>query len=250
MVTAELRFAPIDEPDLEAIESLLAAWYKNGQVLEWQTAKAQDSVRVLALLPKPEAVAAKHNNVYASTALQALVERSVVPIVEIVGTEPDSFRPCCCDRRSSLVMFTTYLSKGSPVRCGDCFGPVPLYELPPTHDHEHLNILQWSADYRACDTLQMHCTTGERFGERQLGAHDSSLSRNGRGIAAALSALTDIPVYYCLFRARGSTVARERRRLCPSCGGTWLLNAKWHDLFDFRCDSCRLLSNIAYSLVR
>jgi predicted nucleic acid-binding Zn ribbon protein len=250
MVIADIRFAAPHETDLEAVEELLSAWYKNGQVLEWFTATTQEHVRVLVLLPKPEAVAPQNNNAYAARHVADFAGRGIIPEVRIIGPEPGAPHPCSCQRRSSLVLFTTYLSKASPVRCGDCFGPVPLYELPHVHDHEHLNILHWAADYQACDTLQMHCTTGERFAEAQLARHDSALSRNGLDVASHLATVVNVPVYYFLMKARGVAASKERRRTCPSCGGQWALEAAWHGLFDFKCDSCRLLSNTAYSLSR
>ena len=41
--------------------------------------------------------------------------------------------------------------------------------------------------------------------------------------------------------------ARELARLCPMCGGSWRLEEPWH-IFDFKCDRCQLLSNIAWDV--
>src|SRR5439155_18113570 len=131
----------------------------------------------------------------------------------------------------TFILFTHMFSSSPPVRCGTCFMPVPLYRLPHTRDAEYLNVLHWVADYRACDTLQMHCTTGERFGESQLGRVDSALSRQGRALAAELAAALDRPVYYNLFKARGRNRKTELARKCPSCGRKWHLREPWHGLF-------------------
>jgi len=132
---------------------------------------------------------------------------------------------------------------------GDCFDPVPLYRVPPTRDLEYLDILQWAADYQACDTLQMHCTTGERFGERQLVGHDSSLTAQGREICRRLSAKTGLPAYYYLHNSRGRSLRDERRRRCPGCRRNWSMAEPWHGRFDFKCERCLLLSNIATNVV-
>ena len=105
-------------------------------------------------------------------------------------------------------------------------------------------ILQWAADYVACDTLQMHCTTGERFGEAQLARHDSSLSSNGRAVCRELEEAVRLPVYYYLHKTRGRSASSEAARRCPSCGGEWRLQSPLHH-FDFRCDRCRLLGAMA-----
>ena len=54
--------------------------------------------------------------------------------------------------------------------------------------------------------------------------------------------------FYFLSKGRGRSRAAEQARLCPGCGGDWLLEEPRHDCFDFRCESCRLLSNIAWTV--
>jgi predicted nucleic acid-binding Zn ribbon protein len=41
---------------------------------------------------------------------------------------------------------------------------------------------------------------------------------------------------------------REQRRRCPLCGGAWRLEKPLHRLFDFKCDMCRLVSNLAWDV--
>ncbi|RYD27709.1 MAG: hypothetical protein EOP86_24150, partial [Verrucomicrobiaceae bacterium] len=165
--------------------------------------------------------------------------------VTVLGRDPCGLDFCVCPSRSAFVLFTDYLASDiPPVRCLDCFDPVALHTLPHTADGEHLGLLWWAADYRACDTLQMHCTTGERFGEQQLRRHDSSLSRQGRDLCSQLETLTGVPVYYYLHKTRSRSRASELQRRCPSCGSEWRLEPRLH-LFDFQCGKCRLLSNIA-----
>lgn len=223
---------------------LVVAWYKNGQVVHngWPIAALEDRVEAVVRVPEATSLDERNHNVYAKEALANLLP--VVPEVELLGPEPESLAACACSASSALVLFTHYVSVDPPVRCLDCFGAVPLYRLPHVHDHEHLELLHWAADYRACDTLQMHCTTGERFGERQLSDHDSSLSRNGRALAAKLEARSGTPVFYYLHKMRSRGRVAELARLCPSCNGPWRLQHPVH-AFHFRCESCRLMSSLA-----
>lgn len=64
----------------------------------------------------------------------------------------------------------------------------------------------------------------------------------------SISVSTGRPVYYYLYRHAGASERAERVRRCPSCGGDWLLAAPLHAIFDFRCDRCRLLSNVAFQI--
>lgn len=223
---------------------LLAAWYKNGQIVSdgWPLADRGDQIEAVVRVPELSALSDAHHNVYVREVLTTLLP--VVPQVEVVGPEPDSLAACGCSPSSAFVLFTHYLSFDPPVRCLDCFGIVPLYRLPYAHDREPLAILQWAADYRACDTLQMHCTTGERFGERQLSEHDSSLSKNGRDLATELERRAGTPVFYYIHKMRSRGRPAELTRLCPSCNSPWLLERSTHG-FDFRCNPCRLVSSVA-----
>jgi len=229
---------------VERAYDLLSCWYKNGQVVSdgWPVVERGGSVEAMLRIPEADSLDAAHHNLYVRQVLAELLP--MVPEVEVIGVEPASRMACQCASRSALTFFTSYLSLDPPVRCLDCFGFVPLYELPYVHDHEHLILLQWAADYRACDTLQMHCTTGERFGERQLAEHDSSLSKNGRRLAADVERLSGTPVYYYLHKMRSRGLPSELARKCPSCNAPWRLEQSVHG-FDFQCRPCRLLSSVA-----
>jgi predicted nucleic acid-binding Zn ribbon protein len=89
---------------------------------------------------------------------------------------------------------------------------------------------------------------GERFALREMGRHDSRLSQRGRAICGNIEELTGRPAYYHLHRYYGRSYRKEAERRCPECGGEWRLPETWHRLFDFRCDNCRLLSNMANQL--
>ena len=254
MLSVELTFPilPGEAPSTEdACEDVIACWYKNGQVEthRWHTIRDADRVRFVVWIPDEAALEEPHHNIHARRALAALTKAGYgQPVARVLGIDRGFKKPCDCRARTSLVLFTNYCSIATPLRCGDCFHPVPVYRLPHIRDEEHLDLLQWANDYRACDTLQMHCTTGEEFGEAELFRHDSSLSRTGRALAADLTAKVGVPVYYFLFASRGTGEEAERARVCPSCGGNWLVEPPWHRIFDFRCDRCLLLSNIASDL--
>ncbi|MFA0698754.1 DUF2310 family Zn-ribbon-containing protein, partial [Vibrio sp. 10N.222.49.C9] len=55
-----------------------------------------------------------------------------------------------------------------------------------------------------------------------------------------------VPTYYYLYQVGGESLKQEQQRKCPKCGGEWLLDEPLHDMFHFKCDSCRLLSNISW----
>jgi len=250
MFTGKLSFPKGSSETVQvagAAHDLLSCWYKNGQVVgdSWPLADAGANVEAYVSVPELTALDSQHNNTYANQALEAL--GAGPPAISILGLDPNLTSACSCSSRTAFLLYTHYLSQAPPVRCLDCFDPVPLYRLPYLHDQEHLVLLHWAADYRACDTLQMHCTTGERFGEEQLSRHDSSLSRNGRDLCARLEHRTALPVYYFLHKTRGRDRESELERRCPSCGSEWRLEKRLH-VFDFMCKRCHLLSAIVASV--
>lgn len=233
----------------DAVNRLLSVWRTNGQICgrEWGIARRGESYEATVLLPEPDSLDDRHGNKYVRDVLEALARAHLaMPEVEIVGDDVDGAPVCSCETPSWYILYTNYLSLEPPLRCGECFRMVPLYRVPPTYDGEYSNVTSWQSDYQACDTLQMGCRTLERAATREMSDLQSSLSRQGLEICEAITTASAVPTYYYLYRYGGRSLQQERRRRCPSCGGDWLLGERWHGLFDFRCDRCRLLSNISW----
>jgi predicted nucleic acid-binding Zn ribbon protein len=251
---AELCFpgAGSSDPDVVShkVNGLLGALRMNGQVCgrEWPIAiRGQNGVTIV-LLPDLDALDSSHANQYVQGAIAEFRDAGLSdPTITIMGEDADSAPPCICPTVGSYILFTNYLSLEPPLRCGNCFNPVPLYKIPHTYHGEYYDIICWQSDYQACDTLQMNSSTLERATVRELSRADSSLSQRGIEICTKISHATGIPVYYYLYRYSARSKKQERERLCPSCGGAWLLQTPWH-LFDFKCDRCRVLSNIAWDI--
>ncbi len=41
----------------------------------------------------------------------------------------------------------------------------------------------------------------------------------------------------------------EQQRCCSQCGGDWTLNAPLFDVIYFKCDQCRLVSNVSWNFL-
>lgn len=233
------------------VTDLLAALYQSGQScsVPGLCVTTDSLVRCWIRIPNRDALQDRYHNRWVRERLKKISDLVIeIQEVEILGSEP-SEPACSCGETGPLLLFTTFLAIEQPVRCLDCFGLVPLYRLP-THPRreEHCELLSWMHDYQACDHLQMGTTVAERANERQLGRIDSALSKSGLEVAKTLSESAGRPVYYFLSVSRARSFKAEVAKKCPSCGGEWLLPEPLHDRFDFRCDRCRLLSNIAWSV--
>src|SRR3954452_20969616 len=77
---------------------------------------------------------------------------------------------------------------------------------------------------------------------------NSSLTEAGRKNCQTLAASSGRPFHYYLYQDSGESHQAELARRCPGCDGEWKLASCLHSHFDFKCDCCNLLSNIAFDL--
>jgi predicted nucleic acid-binding Zn ribbon protein len=229
---------------------LLGSLYQNGQIIgqDYPIAKCGKILRAFVTILESDALDLKYANKSVKMEIQKAIKLGLTsPTTKIIGESLGLSEGHTCNcQPDSYILCTDFIEHGSPIKCGLCFADIPLYHLPKTDDSDsYYNILMWAADYRACDTLQMNCKTGERFGLRQMSDPHSSLAKEGREICDRLTALTTKPTYYNLHRYKAhARLVTEKQRKCPSCNGEWLLDKPWHR-YDFKCDRCRLVSNIA-----
>ncbi len=253
MFAVELKFeskaAGALDAKVDAINSLIGAFLRNGSLLdEFWVQRESDLWVVYGTAPARDAFHKSNWGRFVRRYIDSLAAMNLGrPRVKFLGVVPETAPPCECARSKGFILFTTFLHDEPPLRCLRCFGVVPLYRLPSASG-EHSGLLSWESDYQACDTLQMNCRVGERFAIRQMSDPSSELSRSGLEICRGVEGLTRKPTYYYLHRAGGKNRSTEAARKCPSCRGNWLLRVPLHGKFDFKCDRCRLLSNIGWEV--
>ncbi|PHS02860.1 MAG: hypothetical protein COA78_20175 [Blastopirellula sp.] len=255
MYTISLNFIATSklnvEGQIDAVNSLLGAWRMNGQVLNnhFPTAKTEAGYSVYVNVPESDSISDEFQNKYVKKFTDELLSNGLSkPEVIILGKEPECADSCSCVDSEFYILFTTYVMLESPLRCGKCFGTVPLYRIPKSYEEEYYNIICWQSDYKSCDSLQMNCTVGERFATNQMSSIETPLSSKGLEVCEFISSKTDMPVYYYLYKGPGKSYKNEAMRKCPKCNGAWLQSEPLHEIFDFMCSKCKLLSNIAWSM--
>lgn len=234
----------------ECAHSLMCSLRRNGQIIdgEYTLSKVPEGVKAFVRVPCIDSLDEKYNNKYVNFDYDKLRDFENFAIEKIlIGEEVEASRTCTCKSHTSFILFTHFLDTTTPLCCGDCLGPVPLYKILPLDGKSNYHgFLHWQSNYKACDTLQMGCTVGERFGSQQMFKLDSPLNKQGLDICNEITNLTGIPTYYYLHKATsGISMKKEKERKCPNCGGEWLLEEPYLGRFDFKCDQCKLLSNIA-----
>lgn len=247
MYSFEYEFFPADRDDgldrfIETtLGSFLSELFRNGYLIdrEWNLVFREDRLRLTCLCPTADALEKADQDLRESADRGRLLRASQrPPVFRLLGPAVSSPECCSCDRPSWYLLFTTFITTGPPVRCGDCAQAVPLYRLPGlAGEQEHSSIRGWEGIYQACDTLFMSSGVGEEWGYQQVSDVTSDLSREGRRICAAMEARMGHPWFYYLNRYE-----EPQTEACPICGLEWAPERCFREHFHYRCHPCRLLA--------
>ncbi len=253
MILTRLVFECFEDTTLTAVEraisSLITELKYNGQIIgnEFPCLLKDGQFVTQALCPTEDALAHYNNNSAVSRALTALNEAGVLkPKIDILGQELHSDMSDPEHNPSWQILYTSYVQTCSPLRCGEHFAPIPLYRQPKLANGCYKQLINWQQDWQACDQLQMNGRSAEFAAVAEIGEHDSSLAMRGRALANTLEKNSGIATYYYLYRVGGENKSSEQQRRCPSCNGDWALSEPIHQVFDFKCDDCRLVSNLSW----
>ena len=207
---------------------------------------AKDKIICLPYTLEKNSLARKNNNFYVNNQTKKLEELCNSKLkIKTVGKSYNSYKtPCTCKKTDFYILITNYLSIDSPLTCGTCNKSVPLYRLPIYYDYGYKPILSWETNYISCDSLQMNCEVGERWALNQMQEIKSQLSKQGLKICKKIEELTSIPTYYYLHNYKKLKGAHLSGR-CPGCNKKWQLNEQLNKVYDFKCDSCKLVSTIS-----
>lgn len=247
MFTNEYRFYPkqYDEVFLEEfiddIGWFLSSLYKCGLILSngQNTVNFQTHLACRVITPEKVSLNMDNFNKYSHKHFSVLFEKSSKPPeVDYIGENCDAEDSCTCENTSHYILFTELTSNVSPILCGDCMAPVPLYRFPKTSgDDEYTDILSWQSIYQACDSQYIN-GIGERHGYKMMNDPKSPLSTEALRICKFLEERTGKPFYYFLFKYYS-----KNKQTCPICGGNWANPDLNKVNYEYVCHPCRLVSN-------
>lgn len=252
MYSAELQFRIIGDTSYEkaeaAIRRYLEALIFQGQILgrEFPSALQQDHFVSRVVIPDTDALLPAHHSHIGQQAMNALQTAGLAyPKLQICGVDLMSNHTDPCQTAEHYILYCRFAQMNSVLYCAEHFAPVPLYRLGLSTGFE--DLIRWQLQYQALDEIQMQEQSVLLApAERALQSFGSALNKQGRALARTMSKMIDKPVYYALYRGTSADCSTETARRCPGCGGHWLLTSPWHDRFDFRCERCMLVSNIAW----
>jgi len=273
LFTAELTFECYQDSTIDAVNDgitqLIDALRYNGQILgrEFPTSMHDGVFVTRVVCPEEDSLQHKNHSEQVKIQLQTLADVGLLqPQIRITGMDLHSDNTDPCDSRSWQVLYTHYLSTCSPLRCGEHLAPVPLYKVPTTTG-DHQQLLRWQIDWSCADELQMHGTTLAKPCRESLTDWLSPLNKTGSKLAKEIEQQNNIPTYYYLYHIDeeqvedkedcekeckeeygddGERDTQAKARRCPNCQGNWLLAEPIQGIFDFKCDSCRIVSNLPW----
>jgi len=232
----------------EYAEHYLSLLYRSRQIIneEWQYESIPNGVSVNLYCMEKDAYDDKNATKYTinsknrlSRELNCRLEFQYAGIAPEFGVTTIPTKP---------VFFILRPRVFSPLVDGLTLNQIPLYKIPYTnHDGiSYDNINFWENNYTRIEGLWYNGSISERWMQRQLQHHKSTLNQQGIECCQKIEAVTGIPSYYFLFSYRAWGQKKERARTCPNCGGDWLIEGStFNDFYAFKCDNCRLVSEIS-----
>lgn len=250
---AHFSYQNFEQDPVNLINQVINQWRYNGQVIGREMGvthhqlETHSEFQVRVATPEQESLLPKWNNSLVNEALLQAEEAGVIfDYFELVGRDYNA-QETSSQLADFQILYTTHLESCSPLYNANDFCPIPLYQLG---DEAELTtaMIKWQEDWQACDQLQMNGETLEQIALAQISEANSELSQKGRDLTKRIEELTQIPTYYYLYRL-GSDLTEEQNRKCPSCQGDWKLHSPLHEIFHFKCDKCRLISNFSWELL-
>lgn len=155
---------------------------------------------------------------------------------KFIGNSFIEYTKCYCNQ-SFFILDSDLLI--SPIRCGYCFEPIPIYLLPETYEdgRGYDNIFFWRKNYVNTFELWFDGTIGEKYHLKQMANIKSSLSKQGLIVCQNIERVTGKPTYYFL------DFQKHKKDTCPSCNKVWKLEKSISDdNISYLCIDCKIVS--------
>lgn len=251
---AHFSYRDFEQDPVNLINQIIEQWRFNGQILGREfgvthhQAETGGEFQVRLSLPEQESLLPQFNNDWVNQTVEFAEQAGVkLEFFAIIGRDYNENETSPNRKPEFQLLYTTYVDSSSPLYDGEHLQAMPLYTLG---DQPELTeqIIKWQESWQACDQLQMNGGALEGQALAQISQHDSELSQQGRALCAEIEQISGVPTFYYLYRL-GRDSEAEHQRKCPSCGGEWKLAEPLHEMFYFKCNDCRLISNLSWELL-
>ncbi|MEM1054610.1 MAG: DUF2310 family Zn-ribbon-containing protein [Bacteroidota bacterium] len=254
MVAARVSFGPLSpDPDererqIDLADGYLAMLFKNGQAGPDQIDARENGQHVVyTALTQPDAHEDRFCSEWSRRDREKVTEAfGHPPRWTLLDDDPEAFAKADWQGAPSLVVCTRWAFENDLIGRGDDGEELAIYLLPVS-DQTREHLVHWGMHYRELDLVWLGSGDLEIPAYKQLVEPDSTLMEDGRRLAREVETATSLPTYMYLQRYYGRRT-NEEARLCPGCGEAWYVGGDreggYLEGFAFRCDACRLVSEM------
>lgn len=256
LIEAFFRYNPADnvtQDPVYLLNQLIDQWRYNGQIIGREiplyvaNLEAQQGLAIRLICPEQQSLLLEYNNQEVEKVLATAQKCGLFfDSFQVIADDLNADQTSQHEKVSWQVLYTTHLQSCSPLHSGEDLCPIPLYRVLKDIPHLSMDVIKWQENWQACDQLQMNGSILEQQALAEISDLHSTLSKHGRYLANEIEQYTAIPTYYYLYRIGGNSLAQEQQRCCPQCQKKWQLAQPLFDLFYFKCDDCRLVSNLSW----
>lgn len=239
-----------------ALNGVIDQWRYNGQIIGREIPlylleeEDEQSFAMRVICPEEHSLLPENNNAEVFRALNAVTKCGLAFVgFQVIAEDFNSDSSTENPLPAWQVLYTTHLQSCSPLHSGENLAPIPLYKQLKNQPHLSQDLIKWQENWQAYDQLQMNGAALEQQALREISDYASPLSKHGRYLAAEIEKISQVPTYYYLYRVGATDFNTESQRCCPQCGEQWALPKALFDVFHFKCDQCRLVSNFSWNLL-
>jgi predicted nucleic acid-binding Zn ribbon protein len=236
----KMRFAAKKDnfdQDIKLVDDYLGCLYKNGQIVKYESIFIKDnSVFCCITLPEDSAISGIKSNEYVIKSREEVDQIFKVSLETMGENWYFDGKVCECELPSYYVLICNALIGNlvyteSPITCGDCGSPMPLYKLPKIFgEKDYYTVREFEREYQSVEQLWISCLD-DKFTFKQRNSRFSPLVKKGRKICKAFEKATGIKFYYYI------PLDDDAVSKCPFCGKDWGTRD------NYKCDDCRLVAH-------
>ncbi|EIJ71572.1 Zn-ribbon-containing protein [Pasteurella bettyae] len=241
---------------ISLINQIIDQWRYNGQIIGREIpvflANQEDETGLATrvICPEQQSLLPEYNNSEVNRCMEQAENCGLIfDNFQIVGEDLNSDMTFEGNKPDWQILYTTYLQVCSPLHSGDGLAPIPLYKQLKDVPHLSMDVIKWQENWQACDQLQMNGASLEQQSLYEISDVHSNVFKHGYYLTKEIEKHTGIPTYYYLYRVGGETLESEQQRKCPICHHGWALEKPLFEQFHFKCDHCRLISNISWNFL-
>ncbi|MCB9252422.1 MAG: DUF2310 family Zn-ribbon-containing protein [Flavobacteriales bacterium] len=219
----------------ENLENLTSIWYNLGEITNVDFNFYSFGNHNYFMVSCLEKDSLNFSNNYSEAIRLNLLTKKVNLKVKYIGEDNSVSVVVSSSLKEKLILFP---GKYSPLRSMKDFSIVPLYRI--LNEYKELDnyddIKYWRNMHDSLYQLWRDGTY-ENFSKSQLSNIKSKFSLNGLDICRRIEGFSQIETYYYLFNT-----SAKSRKYCPICGKESSLEVPLFNLFGFRCDICKIIS--------